>query len=120
MPIDWHSSGSGDAAESALMRSVLSGGGEMGALMRAFDWSQTPLGPVSQWPQSLRIAVTIVLGTGYPMLICWGSQYTMIYNDGYRLILGKTDRGRDVSIAYSLGSEGLSVVLQHHLPNLQG
>jgi hypothetical protein len=62
----------------------------MGALMRAHDWSQTPLGPVSDWPQSLRIAVRILLGTGYPMLICWGSHYTMIYNDGYRLILGKT------------------------------
>jgi PAS domain S-box-containing protein len=62
----------------------------MGALMRAFDWSQTPLGSVSQWPQSLRIAVRILLGTGYPMLICWGSQYTMIYNDGYRPILGKS------------------------------
>ena len=62
----------------------------MGALIRAFDWSQNPLGPVSQWPQSLRIAVRILLGTGYPMLLCWGSQYTMIYNDGYRPILGKT------------------------------
>ncbi len=62
----------------------------MGALMRAFDWAQTPLGPVSEWPQSLRIAVRILLGTGYPMLICWGARYTMIYNDGYRPILGKT------------------------------
>lgn len=58
--------------------------------MRAFDWSRTPLGPVSKWPQSLRIAVRILLGTGYPMLICWGSEYIMIYNDGYRPILGKT------------------------------
>ena len=75
---------------SNLINSVLSGGGEMGALMRAFDWSKSSLGPVSRWPQSLRIAVRILLGTGYPMLICWGSQYTMIYNDGYRPILGKT------------------------------
>lgn len=78
------------SAESAFNQSVLSGGGEMGSLMRAFDWSRTPLGPVSQWPQSLRIAIRILLGTGYPMLICWGSDYTMIYNDGYRPILGKT------------------------------
>jgi PAS domain S-box-containing protein len=78
------------SGESALIQSVLSGGGEMGALIRAFDWSRTPLGPLSQWPQSLRIAVRILLGTGYPMLLCWGSQYTMIYNDGYRPILGKT------------------------------
>jgi PAS domain S-box-containing protein len=79
-----------EPTESVLVQSVLSGGGEMSALMRAFDWSHTPLGPLSQWPQSLRIAVRILLGTGYPMLICWGSEYTMIYNDGYRPILGKT------------------------------
>jgi len=40
--------------------SVFSGGGEMGALMRALDWSQTPLGPVSNWTQSLKTAVRIV------------------------------------------------------------
>lgn len=78
------------AGESALIQSALSGGGEMGALIRAFDWSRTPLGPVSRWPQSLRIAARILLGTGHPMLLCWGSAYTMIYNDGYRPILGKT------------------------------
>ncbi|MBV8206996.1 MAG: PAS domain S-box protein [Acidobacteria bacterium] len=78
------------AAGTTLVRAVLSGGGEMGALMRAFNWETTPLGPLSQWPQSLRIAVRILLGTGYPMLLCWGRPYTMLYNDGYRPILGRT------------------------------
>ena len=32
----------------------LAAGGEMGARMRAIDWSRTPLGPVASWPQSLR------------------------------------------------------------------
>ena len=26
----------------------------MGALMRAHDWSSSPLGPPEDWPQSLR------------------------------------------------------------------
>ena len=42
---------------------VLAGGGEMGALMHAFDWSTTPLGPVSGWPQSLRTALSILLAS---------------------------------------------------------
>jgi hypothetical protein len=39
----------------------LEGGGEMGALIRAKDWSSTPLGAVNAWPQSLRTAVSILL-----------------------------------------------------------
>ncbi|HSN86003.1 MAG TPA: hypothetical protein VL025_04555, partial [Thermoanaerobaculia bacterium] len=47
----------------------LAGGGEMGELMRSFDWSSSPLGPVSAWPQSLRTAVSIILNSRYPMFL---------------------------------------------------
>jgi hypothetical protein len=50
-----------------LIESVLRGGGEMGERMRAFDWSTTALGPLEQWPQSLRICAQIILGSAYPM-----------------------------------------------------
>ena len=43
------------------LNSILAGGGEMGALMRALDWSATPLGPPERWPQSLKTAVRIML-----------------------------------------------------------
>jgi hypothetical protein len=43
------------------IETVLAGGGEMGALMRATDWSATPVGPVESWPQSLRTAISILL-----------------------------------------------------------
>ena len=69
---------------------VLSGGGEMGALMRSIDWSKTAVGPVERWPQSLRTALSILLETGFPMYIAWGEHYTQFYNDGYRPILGST------------------------------
>jgi PAS domain S-box-containing protein len=71
-----------------LIESVFAGGGEMAALMRAFDWSTTPLGPVEQWPQALRICARIVLGSGYPMSICWGPHYVMLYNDAFRPAMG--------------------------------
>jgi hypothetical protein len=67
---------------------VLAGGGEMGALMRAHDWSATPIGPVDAWPQSLRTAVGLLLDSHYPMYIAWGHDFTQMYNDGYRPILG--------------------------------
>src|SRR6185295_571134 len=71
--------------------SFLSGGGEMGERMRAFDWSSSPVGPAAQWPQSLKTAVSICIGSRYPIVIWWGNpEYTMFYNDGYIPILGVT------------------------------
>ncbi len=67
---------------------VLSGGGEMGALARALDWRQTPLGPVEEWPQSLRTTLSILLESKFPMLLCWGREYLQFYNDPFRPILG--------------------------------
>jgi PAS domain S-box-containing protein len=77
-----------DLSKTQLIESVFAGGGEMGARMRALDWSTTALGPLEQWPHSLRICVRIVLGSGYPMLICWGPDYRMLYNDAWRPIQG--------------------------------
>jgi PAS domain S-box-containing protein len=66
----------------------LAGGGEMGALTRAYDWSATPLGPPDTWPQSLRTALRILLNTNHPMFIWWGSALIQFYNDAYRQTMG--------------------------------
>ena len=68
----------------------LAGGGEMGACMRSLDWSKTPLGPVIQWPQSLRTSVSTCLNSRFAILIWWGPELVMLYNDAYReIIAGK-------------------------------
>src|SRR5882672_4197697 len=66
----------------------LAGGGEMGALTRAYDWSASPLGPPEAWPQSLRTAVRILLNTNHPMFIWWGPNLIQFYNDAYRQTMG--------------------------------
>ncbi len=66
----------------------LAHGGECGALMRAKDWSKSPLGPVDRWPLSQRSAVTIMLRTKQPTFIGWGSHLISLYNDGYIPICG--------------------------------
>lgn len=66
---------------------LFQGGGEMGARIRQLDWSQTPLGPVAVWPQSLRTAVAIMLGSRFPMMVHWGPELVHFYNDGYAAIL---------------------------------
>ena len=67
---------------------ALSGGGTMGSLMRALDWAKTPLGPVQQWPQSLKTSVSICLNSRFPVLIWWGPELVKIYNDAYLELIG--------------------------------
>ena len=67
---------------------ILVGGGEMGRLMRSLDWAKTPLGPVSEWPQSLKTSLSICLESRFPIVMYWGPEYVVLYNDAYSTILG--------------------------------
>ncbi|MBA3446125.1 MAG: PAS domain-containing protein [Pseudaminobacter sp.] len=69
-------------------RDFLAGGGEMGTLMRAFNWSGSSLGPPETWPQSLRVTIRLMLNTGHPMFIWWGPDLIQFYNDAYRQTMG--------------------------------
>jgi PAS domain S-box-containing protein len=64
------------------------GGGKMGALLREYDWSRTPLGPIETWPQSLRTTVGLVLQSPVPIVLLWDEDGIMIYNDAYSVFAG--------------------------------
>ncbi|MEO7457620.1 MAG: PAS domain-containing protein, partial [Gemmatimonadaceae bacterium] len=64
------------------------GGGELGALIRAKDWSRSILGPIDLWPASLRTTVSVVLYSAFPMIVLWGPELVQIYNDAYRMLMG--------------------------------
>ena len=66
----------------------LAAGGEMGSLIRAFDWSSTPVGAPESWPQSLRVTVRLMLNSQHPMFIWWGEDLIQFYNDAYRQTMG--------------------------------
>ena len=66
----------------------LKASGELADLIRETDWSATPLGPRDGWPQNLCTIVNLILASGFPMAILWGSELIFIYNDGYRVIAG--------------------------------
>jgi PAS domain S-box-containing protein len=74
-----------DATEAAW----LSGGGSLGRLIREFDWSKTSLGPLHQWPQSLKTSVSLILNSQHPMWVGWGPEMTFLYNDAYIQVLSK-------------------------------
>ncbi len=67
---------------------MFDGGGDMGSLMRSFDWSKTALGPVSGWSQALQTMVGVLLRSPSAMYLAWGPQLVQFYNDAYRPVLG--------------------------------
>lgn len=62
---------------------------ETARLLLTTDWAATPLGPRERWPQALRIAVSICLGSRFPMFVWWGDAAINIYNDAYIPVLGQ-------------------------------
>ena len=77
-----------DGAPDASALEFLSGGGEAGAMMRAHDWSRSPLGHPAGWPQALRTVVALMLNSKFPMFVAWGEGLGFLYNDPYVEILG--------------------------------
>src|SRR3984885_15401396 len=61
---------------------------EMAERVRSKNWSKTILGAAENWPPSLTVIVKVMLASGFPMCVRGGPEFVMIYNDGYRSILG--------------------------------
>jgi PAS domain S-box-containing protein len=66
----------------------LTGGGQTGALIRAFDWASTSLGAIQSWPQSLKTATATLVHSTVPIVMLWGEDGVMIYNDAYSVFAG--------------------------------
>jgi hypothetical protein len=62
------------------------GTGEMADLVRVYDWSATPLGPMEDWSKELVTIVNLTLASSAPARTMWGPQLILIYNDAYRSI----------------------------------
>src|SRR6201996_6314734 len=76
-------------ADGAVGSAFVAAGGEMAALIDAKDWTTTPVGPASSWPQSLRTVLRILVTSRYAMWLGWGPALTFFYNDAYaKMTLG--------------------------------
>lgn len=63
--------------------------GEASRIIREFDWSTTSLGDVETWPQSLKTATALLLQSPVPIVMLWGPEGIMIYNDAYSVFAGR-------------------------------
>ena len=77
-----------DLTPPAAARDIFVGDSEMARLMRAHDWSATPLGPASGWASSLKVALGLLLTSRFEMWLGWGEDIAFFYNDAYRPTLG--------------------------------
>ena len=66
----------------------LAGGGQLAELLAARDWSDT-LGQPAQWPPSLQTIVAMLLRSPVPIVLLWGEDGIMIYNDAYSVFAGQ-------------------------------
>jgi PAS domain S-box-containing protein len=62
--------------------------GELARLIRHFDWAHTSIGPIEGWPQSLVTITGLLLRSPVPMVLLWGEDGVMIYNDAYSVFAG--------------------------------
>lgn len=85
----------------------------MAQRIKAFDWRITPLGAAETWPQSLRTAVDVMLGCGFPAILWVGAEATTLYNDAYAdLLIQRDDLGRPGLGALEPAREALAPALE--------
>jgi hypothetical protein len=75
------------------------GDSELARRMRAFDWTRTDLGKPESWPQNLRGVVSLCLTSRSPILLWWGPNFTLVFNDACVPVLGESRHPRCLGAA---------------------
>ena len=78
-----------NASDTPFAERLTAVGGETGRMIAGRDWSATPLGRIEAWPQSLRTALSLLLMSPVPMVMLWGEDGVMLYNDAYSVFAGR-------------------------------
>ena len=76
------------AAQSGPSAHFLRGGGNAAALIRQYPWERTSLGPIEGWSQTLKVATALIVQSPVPIVMLWGPDGFMIYNDAYSEFAG--------------------------------
>jgi PAS domain S-box-containing protein len=55
--------------------------GEMAERIRRYPWETTAIGTISGWSETFLCAVNMMLESQFPMLLIWGPEMVVLYND---------------------------------------
>src|SRR5579871_5036916 len=77
-----------NSANGSSQRELPGVSGAMAEMIRAFDWSETSLGPISEWPVHLKAAVRLMLPARAQIVLFWGPEFVALYNDAYAPTIG--------------------------------
>jgi PAS domain-containing protein len=77
-----------DTPAALFIESLRNSSGETGRLIAQYDWASTVMGPIETWSSSLRTATGMVLRSPLPIVMLWGEDGFMLYNDAYSLFAG--------------------------------
>jgi len=69
-------------------RGFLGGNDICSKLILSIDWEDAVVGPIYQWPQSLKTTLSIILSSKTPMFMFWGSDHVQFYNEAFIPVLG--------------------------------
>ncbi len=94
----------------SVQQQAVQGQGELPDLVRAFDWSTTPLGPIESWSKELLCIVNVMLASPIPTLIYWGESLTLLYNDAARPIASNKHPGALGASARNVWKEAWHII----------
>jgi PAS domain S-box-containing protein len=75
-------------ADATQIPAFLRDGGECGRLIAGRSWAETPLGSIEGWPGCLTNAIATLLRARIPIVMLWGPEGVMLYNDAYSVFAG--------------------------------
>ncbi len=58
-------------------------------LIRNVDWGKTSFGPMACWPTELRTIVRLMMLDTTPVVLYWGKNRSIIYNEAYMPLVGQ-------------------------------
>jgi signal transduction histidine kinase/PAS domain-containing protein len=70
------------------LTAFLENAGDLGPLIARFPWQSTSLGAIDSWPAHVRVSVALMLRSDVPMVMLWGEDGIMVYNDAYSVFAG--------------------------------
>lgn len=62
-------------------------------VVASLDWASTPLGPTDSWPPLLKQMFNQILADSRPIVLYWGHQYVLIYNEAFSKLCGPQHPG---------------------------